>query len=125
MKVNTGKTQLLCITDNRTNSAVQSYIKHGPEKIVSGNELKILGFVFGTSPTVRPHVEYMLKKARRRLWTLRHVKRAGLGQSDLLRTFNTLIRPTLEYAAPTYHPMLTAELRDRIEYIQKLSLIHI
>ena len=33
--------------------------------------------------------------------------------------FNTVIRATLEYAAPTYHPMLTGELRDKIESIQK------
>ena len=47
------------------------------------------------------------------------MKRAWLGESDLLRTFNTVIRPTLEYAVPTYHPMLTAELRDQIESTQK------
>ena len=44
MKVNTGKTQLLCVHDNRTNSIVQSYIKHGGDKIVSapGGSLKYL-----------------------------------------------------------------------------------
>ena len=47
------------------------------------------------------------------------VKRAGLGEEDLLRTWNTMIRPTLEYAVPTYHPMLTAEMRDQIESVQK------
>ena len=31
-----------------------------------GGELKILGFVFGDKPTVKPHVEYMLKKAKKR-----------------------------------------------------------
>ena len=61
----------------------------------------------------------MLKKAKRKLWTLQHVKRAGLGTEDLLMTFNTIIRPTLEYAAPTFHPMLNQEMRDNIESIQK------
>ena len=81
--------------------------------------MKILGFVFGDKPTVKPHVEYMLKKAKKRLWTLRHIKRAGLGEEDLLRAFNSVIRPTLEYAAPTYHSMLTQEMRDQIEWVQK------
>ena len=119
MRVNARKTQLLCIHDNRTNVDVKSYIKYGGEKIYSGAELKILGFVFGSTPSVKPHVEYMLKKARKKLWTLRHVKRAGLGEEYLLRTFNTIVRPTLEYAAPTFHPMLNAELTDKIERIQK------
>ena len=30
-----------------------------------------------------------------------------------------MIRPTLEFAVPTYHPMLTNELSDDIEGIQK------
>ena len=119
MKVNTNKTQLLCINDNRTNSVVNSYVKSGQTKIVSGDSLKILGFVFGRLPTVKYHVEYMLNKARRKLWTLRHVKKAGLGEEDLLRTFNTLVRPSLEYAAPTFHPMLNAEMSITIEQIQK------
>ena len=61
----------------------------------------------------------MLEKARRKMWTLRHVKKAGMGESDLLKIFNSIIRPTLEYAVPTFHPMLTAELSDMIEAIQK------
>ena len=37
----------------------------------------------------------------------------------MLRTFNTLIRPTLEYAVPTFHPMLNIEQSNAIEQIQK------
>ena len=61
----------------------------------------------------------MLNKARKRLWTLRHTKKAGLKKEDLLKNFNSTIRPALEYAAPTYHSMLTKEMTDEIENIQK------
>ena len=61
----------------------------------------------------------MLNKARRRLWTLRHCKKAGLSKDDLLKVFYVFIRPLLEYAAPTFHPMLNNYLRDQIEQIQK------
>ena len=118
MRVNSTKTQLLCVSANNT-SDVSSYIKHGANKITSGEELKILGFKFGRSPTVKVHVEYMLQKARRKLWTLRHVRRAGLCEEDMLQIFNTVVRPVVEYAVPTYHPMLTGEMRDAIESIQK------
>ena len=61
----------------------------------------------------------MLNKARRRLWTLRHCKKAGLIEVDLLKIFNVFIRPLLEYAAPTFHPMLNLTMKDQIEQIQK------
>ena len=39
---------------------------------------------------------------------------------DLLTIFNTVIRPTLEYAVPTYHPMmLNQEMAEDFEQIQK------
>ena len=88
-------------------------------KINSGRNLKILGFMFGDTPSVRQHVDYMLGKARKKLWILRHVKKAGMSQSDMLKTYLTVIRPTLDYAVPTYHSMLTLEMRDEIESIQK------
>ena len=95
------------------------YVKSGGHKITSTNSLKILGYVFGTQPNAWPHVEYMLDKARRKLWTLRHLKKSGMEQSDLLKIFETIIRPTLEYASPTYHPMLNKEMSDQIENIQR------
>ena len=119
MRVNSLKTQLLCMTAGNTSSNVSSYIKCGNQKITSSQELKILGFKFGTTPSVKIHVQYMVQKALRKLWTLRHVKKAGLNQSDMLKIFNTVIRPCVEYAVPTYHPMLTGELSDIIESVQK------
>ena len=118
MRVNNAKTQLLCLHASNS-SEVTSYMKIGSTKIESGEELKILGFIFGKNPTVKPHVNYMLGKARKKLWALRHVKKAGLDQSDLLKIFNTVIRSTLEFAVPTYHPMLSNDLCDNIESIQK------
>ena len=61
----------------------------------------------------------MLNKARKRLWALRHVKKAGMGRDDMLVVFNTLIRSVSEFAAPSFHSMLSAEQRDMIENIQK------
>ena len=60
-----------------------------------------------------------MDKARKRLWTLRHSKKAGICEEDLLKMFNVFIRPILEYAAPTFHSMLNGYLRDQIEQIQK------
>ena len=75
--------------------------------------------MFGTKPNVEPHVNYMLSKVRKKLWTLRHLKRAGMSSADLLKVFNCIIRPVLEYAASTYHSMLTIEQSTEIERVQK------
>ena len=75
--------------------------------------------MFSNKPDMHLHVNYMLKKARSKLWALRNVKRAGMGESDMLKIFNTCIRPTLDYLAPTFHSMLTKEMSEEIERIQK------
>ena len=75
--------------------------------------------MFGRKPNVEAHVEYILKKASGKLWILRHNKKAGMSKEDMLFIFNTTIRPSLEFAAPTFHSMLTAEQRDRLERVQK------
>ena len=118
MKVNNDKTQLLCISSNYT-SETSSYIRAGSQKITSGQGLKILGFKFGSRPTVRDHVDFMLDKARKKLWTVRHLKKNGMESEDLIKIFNSVIRPTLEYACPTYHPMLNNEMTAEIERVQK------
>ena len=60
-----------------------TYIKHNGEKIVSTDTLKILGFTFRNTPSVRPHVDNLVKKAKMKLWTLRHAKKAGVSGLDL------------------------------------------
>ena len=83
MRVNEAKPQVLCISAAR-DSDVQSYINTECSRISSANELKILGFWFGSKPGVSLHIEKTAAKFRRRLWTLRHLKRSGLGVNDLV-----------------------------------------
>ena len=56
MRVNSTKTQMLCIgaTGNCNNKTF--IVASGEEKITSGNSLKILGFTFGTKPNVDEQV---------------------------------------------------------------------
>ena len=90
MCVNSLKTQLLCVSA-ATGSSIQACMKCGNQKITSGKELKILGFKFGNTPSVKPHVEYMLEKARKKLWIIRHIKKSGVKESDLLKIYNSCL----------------------------------
>ena len=121
MRVNSSKTQLLCISGNVV-SKVKSYIKHEEKEIRSGHDLKILGFWFGERPNVEIHVKKMLEKFRSRIWALRHLRRSGICQSDLLYIYQTVLRPVLDFAAPVYHPILTSTQRQQIERLQLRSL---
>ena len=117
MVINQSKTQTLCISP-ATHSKVKSYINLDGERIQSGPTLKILGFSFDERPGVHLHVELMLNKVRNKLWTLRHLKRSGLSQDDLLGIYKSSIRPILDFACPTYHLQLTSEMSCEIESLQ-------
>ena len=121
MKVNSSKTQLLCISGNSA-FTVKAYIRTETEEIRSGEELKILGFWFGPKPNVNLHVEKMLAKFRTRLWSLRHLKKSGMSPADLLLVFTTILRPVLDFAAPAYHPLLTVGQTKDLEMLQKKAL---
>ena len=121
MRVNAGKTQLLCISSNNV-CRVQSYIRFDGEEIRSSSELKILGFWFGSKPNVDVHVNKLLSKFRSRLWALRHLKKSGMSPGDLLFVYTTVLRPLLDFAAPTYHSLLNIGQTLSLEALQKKAL---
>ena len=47
------------------------------EKIVSGEKLKILRFVFGTRPNVKEHMRSVIRKFNARSWTIWNLKKSG------------------------------------------------
>ena len=126
MSVNASKTQMLTISAS-VGEDVKSYIKTTDGgKITSQDTLRILGFVFGTRPTVAAHVEHLCNTFRRRLWILRHLKNANINTTDLTRLYQVLVLPTLDYASTVYHSQLTQEQSDAFEKLQAhaLKIIH-
>ena len=61
----------------------------------------------------------MIDKAKKKLWALRHVKRSGMNEADMLKVYLTFILPSLEYAAPTFRPLLNETMSNELEYIQR------
>ena len=108
MKVNESKTQVVCISAAK-NAVVRSYI-NANERITSADELKILGFWFSTTPGVSLHVQKTVKKFCKRLWSLRHLKRSGMSQDDLLFIYMSVLRPVIDFASVAYHTLLTIML---------------
>ena len=107
MSVNDAKTQLLCISGNK-DIDVNTYIRTSDTaEVQGGDRMKLLGFWFGRKPNADVHVEEMCSKFRSRLWALRHLKRAGMAEADLLKIYETVIRLVLDFVCATYHPLLS------------------
>ena len=121
MSVNAKKTQMLCILPT-LHSTVNSYIKINNELIHDQTELKILGFIFGREPTVGAQIQSISLKFRRRVWVLRHLKKASISQADLIKLYKSLVLPVLDYTSVVYHSMLNQKQELELENLQKLAL---
>ena len=61
MQINPEKTQLLCVSSNNYLN-IKSYISIEEKKLQSEESMKIVGFMFDSSPSPKAHVEYLIKK---------------------------------------------------------------
>ena len=120
MSVNEKKTQMLCISAALTGAS--SFIETQNERIESQETLKILGFVFGTTPSATAHFNNVCTKFKTRLWILRNLKKARLSKEDLTKLYHVLIVPVLDYASVVYHFLLTAEQTRELERLQGVAL---
>ena len=121
MRVNQKKTQVLCMSA-AVNDYVSAYIRplvnNSVVETTSSDSLKIVGFTFGNRPNVSLHIQIMCDKFRCKLWGFRKLKSSGMSQKDLLTVYTSVLRPIIEFASPTYGPMLTQELANNIEQLQ-------
>ena len=83
---------------------------------------KLLGLIISEDLKWVLHVDFICKKAAKRLYALRLLKRSSIPSSKLVRVFNTCIRPILEYACVVWHHSLPKYLSDQIERIQRRAL---
>ena len=85
------------------------------------NTYKLLGVHISSDLKWNCHVEYITKKANKRLYLLRILKRSGAPQIQLVKVYVSLIRPILEYAVPAWQN-IPDHLQEKIERMQKRAL---
>ena len=83
---------------------------------------KLLGVTISSDLTWNKHVENIVAKAGKIVYMLYQLKRAGIGQHDLVTIYVSVIRPVLEYACPVWHTNLNNHLTESIETVQKRAL---
>ena len=121
MKVNSSKTQMLCIHPCVHNE-VETHIRDEDKVINSLNELKILGFYFDRHPNANHHIRKTISKFHSKLWTLRFLKRSKLSQARLLDLYYSMVRSAVEYSSVVYHSMMTKTLSASLERVQRHAL---
>ena len=68
------------------------------------------------------HIDSIIKKAKKLLYSLSQLKRSGLGTRELVQFFCTCIRPITEYACPVFHDGLPVYLSNELEGVQKRAM---
>ena len=86
------------------------------------NSMTLLGITLFPSLKWDQHVDSLICTANGKRDFMVVLRRAGVGAPHLITFYTVFIRPTLEYAAPVWHPGLTHRLSDDLERIQRLCL---
>ena len=116
MKIHPGKTQTLCVSNNKK---ISTYLEIQGVKISSQEEMKLVGFRFGQGLNADSHVEEIERTFNQRVWLLRNLVRAGWSASDITKVYTTSVRSAIEYMVPVYHSLITNMQATRLENLQR------
>jgi hypothetical protein len=109
------------VTSNQ-NSNFSAPITIRGQEVDVVSEAKLLGVVLSDDLKWNRHINYIFKKAAKRLYGLRLLKRNALPSHILISTYCSHIRPIVEYACQVWHYGLPQYLIDQVEKIQKRAL---
>ena len=113
---------MICVSDLLQYQAERYIYDADGTRIGCQDQIKALGMVFETRPTMAPQVERIRRAVRQRYWTLRNLKKNGFTSEELVQVNKTMIRPVAEYGCVAYHPSLTDEQDELIERLQNHTL---
>ena len=85
------------------------------------NTYKLLGVIISDDLRWVYHIEYISKKASKRLYSLKILKRVGVASDSILMMYLTIIRPILEYGAQVWQD-IPEFLSRKLESILKRAL---
>ena len=95
------------VLDNNTVECVTTY--------------KLLGIIISNDLKWNEHINYIWKKASKRVYSLRILKKVGVYREGILKVFLTTIRPILEYGVQVWQD-ISEFLSNKLETIQKRAL---
>ena len=124
MLINASKTGLMLVSAS-TSFEARVRVELGGKTITGADRLKLLGVTIDSDMSFRTHARSIAARMRAKSWALSKLRKKGLAEEKLVRTYKTLIRPSVEYAAPAWHSMIGAGLAADIEKQQVQALRNI
>ena len=118
LKLNPKKCQALEVNFTKT-APHQADIRIGSDKLPYVDKAKILGVWLQNDLKWQSQIDDMLKKANRRLFMLRSLKRFGFDQEELEVVYKCYVRPVLEYGDVVWHSGLCTKQTADLERIQR------
>ena len=100
MRLNPTKCKEMHINFLRNSNCLINPIIIGGNVIKRAYTYKILGVIMDNDLKWNSHVDYIIKKACKKLYSLRVLRRARVSQPNILRIYLSTVRPVLEYAVP-------------------------
>ena len=99
----------------------QDTLQVGGNTIERVSSYKLLGVYLQSDLSWNLHCDYVTKKANKRLYILRILRRVRIRCQQLVTVYYSLIRPILEYAAPVWSAIPDC-LKAKLERVQKRTL---
>ena len=122
MIINKKKTQVIMFTRTKTlDFPPELYFEDG-SLIETVSEVKLLGVFVTEDLKWKKNTEYLVSKARQKIWILHRLVPLGLSLHELFDVYIKEIRSILEFAVPVWHSSLTSKQSSSIEAVQKLAL---
>ena len=82
---------------------------------------KLLGIIINNDLKWKEHIDYISKKASKRLYSLRIFKKVGVNREGIRKVYLTTIRPILEYGVQVWQDIPEFH-SNKLESIQKRAL---
>ena len=118
LKLNPKKCQVFEVKFGR-NAPCHSDVSIGSDLLPHVDKAKILGVWLQDDLKWQTQIGEMLKKANRRLFMLRSLKRFGFAQDELEVIYKCYVRPVVEYGDVVWHSGLTLKQHADLERIQR------
>ena len=116
------KTQLLVVSPSNGCHTMATIATAAGNSITAVEELRLVGFTFGSSPGAGAHVAAIGEKYKKKKWMLYHLRDAGFRGTHLYKLYCCYVRSVIEYCSPVYHPLLTQAQEVYLERLQRHAL---
>ncbi|PFX20773.1 putative RNA-directed DNA polymerase from transposon BS [Stylophora pistillata] len=121
MRLNPRKCKVLTVDFLLYNSCVPMPIMVGGSLVEQVPSFKLLGVHVSEDLTWTVHIDWLVKRANRRMFALRQLRKCGVPPKDIVAVYCALVRSILEYASAVFAD-LPKYLDNALEDVQKRAL---